>query len=58
MEVIARGLEILDNAIGVISCWAGLVCLASIAALTCLIYTDKLTLEQLKDFFSKDKRYK
>lgn len=51
MEALGQGLASLGDAIG-------FVCIAGIAASTFLIYTGKATLEQLKDLFNKDRRYR
>lgn len=58
MEALGQGLEALGDAIGFIGGWIGFVCIAGIAASTFLIYTGKATLEQLKDLFNKDRRYR
>lgn len=48
----------LGDAIGFIGGWIGFVCIAGITASTFLVYTGKATLEQLKDLFNKDRRYR
>ena len=58
MEALGQGLSALGDAIGFIGGWIGFVCIAGIAASTFLIYTSKATLEQLKDLFNKDRRYR
>lgn len=56
MEALGQGLASIGDALGTI----GFVCTAGIAASTFLIYTGKITLEQLKDLFNfnKDRRYR
>ena len=56
MEALGQGLEALGNAIGSIGGWIGFGCVAGIAASTFLVYTGKVTIEQLKDLFNKDRR--
>lgn len=58
MEALGQGLTALGDAIGFIGGWIGFVCIAGIAASTFLVYTGKATLEQLKDLFNKDRRYR
>lgn len=58
MEALGQGLEALGDAIGFIGGWIGFVCIAGIAASTFLIYTGKITFEQLKELFNKDRRYR
>lgn len=58
MEVLGQGLAALGDAIGFIGGWIGFVCIAGIAASTFLIYTGKITFEQLKELFNKDRRYR
>ncbi len=55
MEALGQGLASIGNALGSIGDWIGFVCVVGIAASTFLVYTGKVTLEQLKDLFSKDK---
>lgn len=58
MEALGQGLASIGDALGTIGGWIGFVCTAGIAASTFLIYTGKITLEQLKDLFNfnKDRR--
>lgn len=64
MEALGQGLASIGNALGIIGGWIGFVCVIGIAASTFLIYTEKITLEQLKDFeqlkdlFNKERRYR
>lgn len=58
MEALGQGLASLGEAIGFIGGWIGFVCVAGIAASTFLVYTGKVTIEQLKDLFNKDRRYR
>lgn len=55
MEALGQGLTSLGEAIGFIGGWIGFVCIAGIAASTFLIYTDKITFEQLKELFNKNR---
>lgn len=56
MEALGQGLASIGNALGTIGGWIGFVCVVGIAASTFLVYTGKVTLEQLKDLFNKDRR--
>lgn len=58
MEAIGLGLEALGHAVSAIASWGGFVCIAGIAATTFLVYTDKISFDNVKDFFKKDKRYR
>lgn len=58
MEALGQGLASIGNALGTIGGWIGFVCVVGIIANTFLIYTGKITLEQLKDLFNKDRRYR
>lgn len=58
MEALGQGLSALGDAIGFIGGWIGFVCISGIVASTFLVYTGKATLEQLKDLFNKDRRYR
>jgi len=60
MEVLGQGLASIGNALGSIGGWAGFVCVVGIAASTFLVYTGKVTLDELKDLFhkGKDGRYR
>ena len=58
METLGQGLASIGNALGAIGGWIGFVCVVGIAASTFLVYTGKVTLEQLKDLFNKDRRYR
>lgn len=55
MEALGQGLASIGNALGSIGGWIGFVCVVGIAAGTFLVYTGKVTLEELKDLFKKDK---
>lgn len=56
MEALGQGLVSIGNALGAIGGWIGFVCIVGIVASTFLVYTDKVTLEQLKDLFNKDNK--
>lgn len=58
MEALGQGLASIGNALGIIEGWIGFVCVIGIAASAFLIYTEKITLEQLKDLFNKERRYR
>lgn len=58
MEALGQGLASIGKALGAIGGWIGFVCVVGIAASTFLVYTGKVTLEQLKDLFNKDRRYR
>lgn len=58
MEALGQGLASIGNALGAIGGWIGFICVVGIAASTFLVYTGKVTLEQLKDLFNKDRRYR
>lgn len=57
MEAIGVGLEAIGGAIGAVAGWAGFTCIIGIAAVTFLVYTDKLPIEKIEDFLNKRKRY-
>lgn len=57
MEAIGLGLEAIGGAIGAAAGWAGFVCVVGIAALTFLVYTDKVPFEKIEQFLNKRKRY-
>lgn len=57
MEAIGLGLEAIGGAIGAVAGWAGFVCVVGIAALTFLVYTDKVPFEKIEQFLNKRKRY-
>lgn len=57
MEAIGAGLAAIGGAIGTVAIWAGLSCIAALGATTFLIYTEKISLTDIKDFFKKDKRW-
>lgn len=56
MEALGQGLASIGNALGIIGGWLGFVCVVGIASSTFLVYTGKVTLEQLKDLFNKNRR--
>lgn len=58
MEALGQGLASLGNAISTIGIWTGLVALGAIAATTFLISIDKITLQDIKELFSKDRRWR
>lgn len=60
MEALGQGLVSIGDALGTIGGWIGFVCTVGIIASTFLIYTEKITLEQLKDLFNfnKDRKYR
>ena len=53
MEVLGQGLMALGSAIGSIATAFGFIGVAGIAAGTFLVYTDKMTVEQLKDLLKQ-----
>lgn len=57
MEAIGLGIEAIGGAIGAVAGWTGFVCIVGIAALTFLVYTDKVPLEKIEQFLNKRKRY-
>ena len=57
MEVIGLGLSALGEALTALCVSGCVTALGAIAALTFLIYEDKITLEQFKDFITKKDRW-
>ena len=57
MEILGAGLQALGSAIAAVAGWGGFVVVVGIAAGAFLVYTDKVTLEELKQFFKKDRRF-
>lgn len=53
MEAIGIGIEAIGNAIGVIVMWPCLVQITGIGAAAFLIYTDKIKVEDVKNFIIK-----
>ena len=53
MEAIGIGIEAVGNAIGAIVMWPCLVQVAGIGAAAFLIYTDKIKVEDVKNFIIK-----
>lgn len=53
MEAIGIGIEAIGNAIGAIVMWPCLVQVAGIGAAAFLIYTDKIKVEDVKNFIIK-----
>lgn len=57
MEVIGIGLEAIGSAIGGIASAVSGVCIVAIAIAGGLIYTDKMTIEDLKELINRKRRY-
>jgi hypothetical protein len=53
MEILGQGIIALGSAIGSIATAFGFIGMAGIAAGTFLVYTDKMTVEQLKDLLKQ-----
>lgn len=53
MEILGQGIMSLGSAIGSIATAFGFIGVAGIAAGTFLVYTDKMTVEQLKDLLKQ-----
>jgi hypothetical protein len=53
MEILGQGIMALGSAIGSIATAFGFIGVAGIAAGTFLVYTDKMTVEQLKDLLKQ-----
>ena len=53
MEVLGQGLAAIGNAVGAFATAFGFIGVAGIAAGTFLVYTDKMTVEQLKDLMKQ-----
>lgn len=53
MEVLGQGLAAIGNAVGAFATAFGFIGVAGIAAGTFLVYTDKMTVEQLKDLLKQ-----
>ena len=57
MEVIGIGLEAIGSTIGGIASAASGVCIVAIVVAGGLIYTDKMTIEDLKELINRRRRY-
>lgn len=57
MEAVGLGLSTLGGALITLCVSGCITALGAIAALTFLIYEDKITLEQFKDFITKKDRW-
>jgi hypothetical protein len=57
MEVLGLGLQALGSAIAAVAGWAGFTAVAGIAAVTLLVYTEKATLDDIKKFLKRDRRF-
>ena len=53
MEMVGQGLAAVGNAVGAFATAFGFIGVAGIAAGTFLVYTDKMTVEQLKDLLKQ-----
>jgi len=58
MEVIGVGLTALGSAIAAIAGWTGFTVIIGTAAITFLIYTDKIPMEKIEQFLENRKRKK
>lgn len=58
MEAVGIGLEAIGKAVSSISSCVGFVCVAGILATTFLVYTDKISFEDVEKLIKKDKRYR
>ena len=56
MEAVGGGLEAIGHALSSAAGWAGFVCVVGIAATTFLVYTNKVSFNDIKELFMKDKR--
>ena len=57
LEAIGMGIVALGEAIGSIAAWGGLSIISAVAVSAFLIYTDKISLDDIKSFFNKRGRY-
>ena len=57
MEAIGMGIVALGKAIGSIAAWGGLSIISAVMVSAFLIYTDKISLDDIKSFFNKRGRY-
>lgn len=57
MEAVGLGLSALEGAVIALCVSGCITALGTIAALTFLIYKDKITLEQFKDFITKKDKW-
>ena len=53
MEILGQGLAAIGNAVGAFATAFGFIGVAGIVAGTFLVYTDKMTVEQLKDLLKQ-----
>lgn len=58
MEAIGAGLAAIGGGISVIAGALGFTAIALIASCTFLIYNDKISIEDIKGLFKKDRRYR
>ena len=56
MEAVGAGLEAIGHTLSSAVGWAGFVCVIGIVATTFLIYTNKVSFDDIKELFKKDKR--
>lgn len=56
MEAVGAGLEAIGHALSSAVGWTGFVCVIGIAATTFLVYTNKVSFDDIKELFKKDKR--
>ena len=57
MEALGIGLEMLSKAISSVAGWGAATCITFIFTVGFLIYDEKFTLDELKSFFEKRKKY-
>lgn len=56
MEAVGAGLEAIGHALSSAVGWAGFVCVIGVVATTFLIYINKVSFNDIKELFKKDKR--
>lgn len=58
MEAIGTGLEAIGDAISSVAGWTGMFGIVGVVAITFLMYTKTISLDDIKSIFTKDKRYR
>lgn len=55
MEILGEGLKAIGNAASQIGWMSGMVCMCGIISVSLLIYAGKITIDDIKDLFKKDR---
>lgn len=55
MEVLGEGLKAIGGAVNNIAISCSMVCIVGIATIGILIYVDKITIDDVKDLFKRDR---